>query len=103
MKLHAVTMMLCEGCLADRAFPCAHPGCAGSSTHEGPPLQDPLILHVEGFAMCCECKTMRAEHACNPGTEHERQYCRACFGPAAFCIERMQDNGRAANPHWSLS
>ena len=79
MKLHTVTMQLCEDCLTRGIFNCETKGCYGAAETGAMPCDDPNILQLDGYAMCCACKTQRACRVVEPGTDDERQYCKACW------------------------
>jgi len=89
MKLHTVTMQICDNCLHRRGYKCETPGCVSSSKPAATPHEDAALLQIDGLAMCCECHKSRADERCitDAGTLDERQYCRACW-----------DAGLAAQP-----
>lgn len=80
MTVRTVTMMMCDACLYGRGA-CSEPACIGSAKRIADPIHNPALVLINGFAMCCECEEKRAEHVTDPGTEDERHYCGACFGP----------------------
>ena len=82
MTVRTVTMMMCDACLYGRGE-CTEAACIGSAKRMADPINNPALLQINGFAMCCECEVKRAEHVTDAGTDDERQYCRDCFGPVA--------------------
>lgn len=82
MSLRTVHLQICDACLSDRRRDCSEPGCFYSSPVTVPSKHNPLVLQINGYAMCCACRQYRASRVDNPGTEDERQYCQHCWGVA---------------------
>ena len=102
MKLHTVTMQICDDCLHRRGYKCETPGCVSSSKAAATPHEDAALLQIDGLAMCGECGKRRADERCvtDAGTLDERQYCRECWGTSvgktADELERLRVQLRLA-------